>query len=1212
MKKKWYLLPEWRQYWKFKWFLCMRLVALFLLTSAIHLSAATFGQSKVSLSMKNVSMETILEELESKTGHTFFYKLEYVTGHKNLSIEVDEKEFTEVLQELLNPLGLTFSVDEKVVLIRQLQQQDEKVKQITINGKVTDVKGSVLPGVTVYLKGAPLGTSTNREGAFRLTIPEQDNPILVFSFIGMKTLEIKYKREEVLNIVLEEDVHAVEEVVVTGYQVIDRRHLTGSAFSVKAEDVLVAGMTSIDQALEGRVPELLFMANSGEVGATPRIRVRGTSTLLGNREPLWVLDGFILHDPVNVSNDELNDPDFINIIGNAIAGINPQDIERIDVLKDAAATALYGTRAANGVIVVTTKKGAIGPARISYNHSSKFTRRPRYSDRNINLMNSQERVKFGKDLSDLHYQFPSNMTMVGYEGAIHRYYTGLTNYDEFLDEVTWYETVNTDWFKILTRDTYSHDHTIGISGGNEQVRYYTSFGYNRENGVSKTTFTERYTMRANIDLALNEHIRMNISLNGNVQKKNHLQSEINAMDYAYNTTRALPCYNEDGTLFYYDESGYGGSNRRNNKFRYNILNEIQNSSSGYEGNTLGASVDLRYKVFKDLELNVAGNYSRSSTIQEEWWGEKSHYVARWKNGEYEEAPKPGDPGHCYLPYGGILKSAETRQEGYTFRAKGDYRKIFGEEDQHMLTAMLLFELNGNSSKSTNDESRGYVKDRGMQFVDNIDLVQYPHYASWINANHHTLKHNITKQVSGLFTLSYSYNNHFTLHFNARSDASNKFGSRSNEKFLPVWSISGMWSFKDNLLKNVDFVNDMRIKSSYGVTGNMLDDQGPNLIIRQGVIEPMYNENISTVARYPNPNLEWEKTRQFNVELNASLLNNRLSVMATLYNKQTIDAFSNVRISSVNGVPNHSYQMNGGDIENVGFSIMLSATPIKNKNFTWRFSTFYSENRNKMKSETVESYKLNDYLNGTALINGQPISTFYSYKYLGLNPNNGTPMFDDYSDRQHLLEYKELDETIFTVMENSGQREPIINGNFSNTFTYKNLSLSVNMSYSIGGKVRLFALYSPIVSGVSAEKNVRKEFVNRWKAPGDERYTDVPVIMSPNDPNYMSYVSHFSQGPTIATNIQNFASSVWDMYDKSNHRVVSASFLKCQSLSLRYTIPTRILQKTPFSNIQASLNTQNPFTWSAKGLKGQDPTQAGFDKPNLSIRPSYTFQINLTF
>jgi len=222
----------------------------------------------------------------------------------------------------------------------------------------------------------------------------------------------------------------------------------------------------------------------------------------------------------------------------------------------------------------STKKGSIGPARFSYNHTSKLTRRPRYSDRSINLMDSRERVQFGKELSDLHYQFPSNMPKVGYEGALYRYYSGLTDYAGFKQEVLRYETVNTDWFDILTQDAYSHDHTFGVSGGSESMRYYVSLGANFEDGVSKTTKTERYTAMVNLDINFSPKIRANFSLNGNIQRKNHLMPDIDAMDYAYNTSRAIPCYDEDGSLFYYDAIGYGGSNVSHKQFRYNILNEI--------------------------------------------------------------------------------------------------------------------------------------------------------------------------------------------------------------------------------------------------------------------------------------------------------------------------------------------------------------------------------------------------------------------------------------------------------------------------------------------------------------------------------------------------------------------------------------------------------------------------------------------------------------
>ncbi len=1170
---------------------------------------------KITLESQQAPFSKVVESIRHQLPYEFVFNASDVQALNKITLSLKDVTLQQALDALLKNTGLDYVIEQRTVIIKKRKSQASvQPTTVRLKGIVTDRQRLPLPGVTVKLADVSLGTSTDNKGYFSFEAPVAQGA-LEFSYVGYASQRINFtsRTTDTLRIVMEELITEMEEAVVTGYQKVDKRRSTSAITSVMAKDVLVPGMTSIDQALEGRIPELMLMSNSGEVGATPRIRVRGTSTLLGNREPLWVLDGFIMHDPVNVSVEDLNNPDYINIIGNAIAGINPQDIERIDVLKDASATALYGTKAANGVIVVTTKKGSIGPARFSYNHTSKLTRRPHYTDRSINLMDSRERVQFGKELSDLHYQFPDNMPKVGYEGALYRYYSGLTNYDGFKQEVLRYETVNTDWFDILTQNSYSHDHTFGVTGGTENMRYYVSLGANFEDGVSKTTKTERYTTMANLDINFSPKFRANFSLNGNIQNKNHLMPNIDAMDYAYNTSRAIPCYNEDGSLFYYDAVGYNGTNVYHKQFRYNILNEIENSSNTYRGSTLGANLTLRYNPLDDLEISVAGNYMHSSTLQEQWWGEKSHYIARLKNAEYEEAGKIGDKGNCILPYGGIQNTNHSEQDSYTFRTQLEYRKMFGEDRQHLASVMGGFELNGNTSRSIGDEHRGFVKERGLQFIDNVDLEDYPHYQKWLNQNHRTIGHGINHEISGYLTMSYSYRDYFTLNANGRFDASNKFGSRSNERFLPIWSVSGVWNIKETFAKNSEFISDIRLRTSFGIQGNMLEDQSPNLILRQGTIDPMYNENISTVARYPNPNLKWEETRQFNIELDLSFLENRLGMGGTLYLKKTEDCFTNVQVSSVNGVPNHSYVMNGGNLENNGYSVTLSGTPIKTGHWQWNLYTYFSGNLNKVRSKTVEKYTIDDYLNGTALVDGEAVSSFYSYRFMGLNPSNGVPVFNDYADRVHLLEHKDLEDIVRMTMEKSGQRDPIFTGSFSSSLTYKSLSLSVNMSYSLGSKVRLFSLYAPILQGVSAENNIRKEFTRRWIAPGDERTTDIPAILSPSDPDYLAYLTHFSSTVSSdVSHIQKFASNVWDMYDKSDIRVVSGNYLKCSSLSLRYTLSSKWLKKTPFSNVQLSLNSMNLFTISAKALKGQDPSQAGFAKPNLSVRPSYTFQLNVSF
>ncbi|MDE6451929.1 MAG: TonB-dependent receptor, partial [Odoribacter sp.] len=345
-------------------------------------------------------------------------------------------------------------------------------------------------------------------------------------------------------------------------------------------------------------------------------------------------------------------------------------------------------------------------------------------------------------------------------------------------------------------------------------------------------------------------------------------------------------------------------------------------------------------------------------------------------------------------------------------------------------------------------------------------------------------------------------NYFTLNVNGRTDASNKFGSRSNERLLPVWSASGMWNIRETFLMETSWVSDFRLRLSYGMQGNMLDGQTPNMLITQQPMSSYYNENVSNVAQFPNPNLKWEETKQTNVGLDMSFFDGRLNVGGDFYYKKTEDVFSWVNVSPTNGLA--SYVMNNGDLENIGYSISLSATPVKVRDFAWRISTSYSANKNTVQTDAVENYGLSDYLGGTAIVNGEPIGTFYSYEFLGLNAQNGTPVFDDYTDRRHLLENKSLEEVVRTVLTKSGTREPVFNGNLFNTFTWRGITLSFNLAYSLGAKVRLFALYQPVISGVSAENNVRKEFTDRWQVPGDENRSNIPAIISRSDEMYDYY------------------------------------------------------------------------------------------------------------
>ena len=562
------------------------------------------------------------------------YDADYTKQVKCADVVFQEEEITMVLKKILENTPLTFKLVNGVFVINKILTQEQQ--QIKLSGTVKDKQGVPLPGVTVIIKGSTTGVSTDSQGKFVLNVKSQEKIILVFSFIGMKTQEVTATFNKPMNIIMEEDTQEMEEVVVTGYQVIDKRKSTSAITTVNMDDIMIPGATSIDQMLEGRISDMILMNNSGEVGVAPKIRIRGTSTLIGNREPLWVVDGIIVQDPVPISADELNDPDYINRIGNAIAGLNPQDIERLDVLKDAAATALYGAKAANGVIVITTKKGRVGTPIISYNMSVTFRQRPRYTDRKINLMNSKERIQFSRELSEQHYVYPSNINYVGYEGLLNELYIGNIDEKTFAEEVSHLETINTDWFDLLTEDTFSHQHTISISGGSEKTRYYSSIGFSRDNDVIKGNYNQRYTATLKMETTLNKWFTASFQMLGNVSERKYNQSSINPIDYAYNTSRTIPAYDENGEYYYYNklDGNYSTSTKK-----YNIMNELDNSYSHQNTSGITLNTNLRFNFTTWLDANAIISYSNSNATIEGWWGEKSFYASKYRGTEYGILPK---------------------------------------------------------------------------------------------------------------------------------------------------------------------------------------------------------------------------------------------------------------------------------------------------------------------------------------------------------------------------------------------------------------------------------------------------------------------------------------------------------------------------------------------------------------------------------------------
>ena len=495
----------------------------------------------------------------------------------------------------------------------------------------------------------------------------------------MKQAEVTLKKGVFAHVILEEEVATLEEVVSYGYYNVDKRHMTSSVTSLKAEDIMMPGVSTIDQMLEGHVPGMIFMQNSGQVGASPKLKIRGTTTLLGNQAPLWVVDGVILTDPVNVDPTTINDLDFVNLLGNAISGLNPDDIDQIDVLKDASATAIYGPRASNGVIVITTKKGKVGKPAVSYSVSGTYRRRPRYTDRTVNVMNSQERIDYSRDLIKAKLDIPNPQSWVGYESAYVDYCNGVLTHDEFIEQVRYMETVNTDWMGILMQDTYSHNHSMNVSGGTDNIRYYASVGFMDERGNLRGEDNKRYSGMINLNLNYNK-FTMRFGLNANMQKKEYTPGEVGLADYAYNTARSVAAYTKEGELWYYQRTDKNATADEDHSF--SIINERKNTYDKINTNQTGLNLSLGYKILPPLKAELTFAYNMSNTEEDIFFGEDSWYISNLKRANKETGEIKIANTLC--PRGGELRMNTTKNESYSLRASLAYNKMLDQEQNHRL------------------------------------------------------------------------------------------------------------------------------------------------------------------------------------------------------------------------------------------------------------------------------------------------------------------------------------------------------------------------------------------------------------------------------------------------------------------------------------------------------------------------------------------------
>lgn len=1178
----------------------------------------SFAQEKrISLEFQNEPMPSVLKKIAHAADQKISFSHEDVIAYR-VNAVVKNKTVIDALKQVL--LGTPLLHKEKgqfitVYLDPQSQEAHAKKNLCLVIGRVLDGSKNPLPGATVRVKDTPNGAASDENGEFSLVIPcEKVLYTLQASYIGMKTVEQNIKVTkgasiEISPILMLDDLSSLDEIVVTGYQNISKARSTGSVTQLKIDDIMSPGLPSIDQMISGHVPGLLVMQTSGEPTATPKIRIRGTSSISGNKSPLWVLDGIILSEDVTVDHSQLNGDDAAYLIGNAIAGVNPQDIESITVLKDASATALYGVQAANGVIVVTTKKGKIGKPQFRYNGSLSICERIGYGD--LNLMNAAERIELSQQIIGNGYRYIQTPYAFGYEGLYIKYMNGDYTYDQFNAEVEKMANRNTDWYDLLFRNSFSHNHTVAVSGGSEQTTYYGSLGYSDTQSTGRSSDSKRYTFNAKINSWLKpEKVYLGVSLRAYTTKNNgySTMAGVNPNTYAYSTSRTVPAYDDNGNPFRYETryANVGDFTTHIEKCpstkRFSILNEIQNTGMDSDLSSFIGTIDFHWKIIPDLTYELFGSFDKNIRKVNDWATENSTYVAD-KRGYMLEDIEKGSPFESLspLPYGGIYSQSNTTVETAILRNTLRYNKVVAKH--HTFGLMGVSEIRTVKTNGMNATYAGWHPDRGNTFSP----VKTDAYLKSTLLSDPTMTGYTQNYVSWLGNFIYSYKDKVTVSGNIRMDGSNQFGSNPKYRFLPVWSIAGKYTLSnEKFMKNQHIINYLAFRASYGVQGNVDSATSPDLVIRIGELDGTTGMEQSYFKYLPNADLRWEKTTSFNFGLDFELFKDRINGTIDFYKKHGVDMVMAAKVSQAVGV--NSVKVNYGKMDNSGVDLGLRITPYRSKDWEAQAQINYSYVKNKLiKANPDVTYSYSEMANGSAMIEGEPLGLLFSYPFAGLDHETGYPLFygkdgkttvetmDGKTVKNYTLYKDEVE------MVQSGVTTPPHSGGLTLSGRYKNLRLSATFSYSWGAVGRLPVIFDSESSNAFRPiTNLTKDYVDRWYKPGDEAHTNIPKMFN--------YAEH-TQLTLEKFNSDKEEISAQTLYNYSTVRIAPTDVLRLSSVTLSYYLRMPALKKVGISDMQLSLSGTNLCFWANKAWHGRDPESGSSSVP---VQPTYTFNVNINF
>ena len=1095
----------------------MKAMKTLLLLGVLLFGFTVSAQSqKVSLDFKNERVEKVLASIKSQTGMSLVFSDQLVDVNRKVTMQLKDVTLKEALTRLLSGINLTFEIrNNKIYFIEKkaVSQPGSRKKRVT--GVVKDVMGEPLIGANVVEKGRSTnGVITDFNGKFTLEVDESAS--LVVSYIGYLAQDIPTKGKGDFHIILKEDTNTLDEVVVTGYGDFKKATYTGSAFVLTTEKLEALPVVSVGQMIESNIPGISVVAGtSSQPGAKTTLRVRGVASMNASTEPLYVLDG------VPIPSYDLSNFTSMSEAGGMgfIETLNPADIESITVLKDAASASLYGAKGANGVVLITTKKGKEGKLRV--NMAAKYgitdfayTYRP--------LMGGEERRELIHE-GLVNFQLDKGVS----EQEAQQYADA--NIDQYAKRLP---QGYSDWESALFKTGYQQDYNLSASAGNQNSSFIGSLGYTKQTGVSLNSEMERFTGRVD---ASNKYKKVEFGMNASFSwtKNVHLPEGkfYGSAIYAskVNLTPSTPIYNEDGTY----ASGY----RENNGYNPILEAEVND----YYARTVRAmgTAKIAYNVWDNLKVSSVFTVDYSLT--------KDFFF---------QSPD-GRDGATYQGRGRMQMTDRIR---YTSQNNLTYSKTFGK---HSVSAVTAFEVMKYDYEDLYAAKKTYGQDINTSLgnaADPIDADQ---------------KLQEDALMSYVASVNYSYDDKYYASFSFRRDGSSRLSP--DTRWGNFWSLSASWRLSQERfmqpLKSV--LSDLKLRASYGVNGNLPSSYyGYQSTYTTGAFysgKPSLWE--STLG---NEELTWEKNYALNLGLDIGLFS-RVNVSLDWYTRTTKDLLMSKQLNSISGFS--SLLTNVGQMRNTGVELEVRSNNIKTKDFSWITAFNLSHNKNKI----LKLADLPWFVDGRYVRKeGYPFNTIYLREYAGVDPETGSALYYDNQQDENGNYTK-------NKVTDPGQASPIplkditptISGGFMNTFNYKFIDLSFNLSYSFGGYSYDNASYILQDDGYSVISNKSTEQRRRWQKPGD--ITDVPRFVYGNKKggNY-----------------------------NSSRAIHSTDHIRLKSLILGLNAPKAWLQKLGIGNARIYFSGTNLLTWAAYGQ--YDPEMSGvvgFYTPPLK---TYAFGLELKF